>query len=90
VVVRSYAGILISARIARMQQFEIEPFLIVGIIAAIRHLLVITAEGVGHVNLADPKFQAILAELALLTFVIFMLAWTMRLLRGQVAERDNA
>jgi uncharacterized membrane protein (DUF373 family) len=77
-------------RIARTQQLEIEPFLIVGIIAAIRRLLVITAEGVGHMDLADPKFQAILAELALLTFIIFMLAWAMRLLRGPAGERSSS
>jgi uncharacterized membrane protein (DUF373 family) len=70
-------------RITRTQQLETEPFLIVGIIAAIRRMLIITAESAGHVNLQDPLFQAILAELALLAVIIFLLAWAMRLLRDR-------
>ena len=69
-------------RIARTQQLETEPFLIVGIIAAIRRMLIITAESAGHVNLKDPKFQAILAELGLLALIILLLAWAMRLIRA--------
>jgi uncharacterized membrane protein (DUF373 family) len=69
-------------RITRTQQLEVEPFLIVGIIAAIRRMLIITAESAGHVDLTDPKFQAILAELGLLALIILMLAWAMRLIRG--------
>jgi uncharacterized membrane protein (DUF373 family) len=70
-------------RITRTQQLETEPFLIVGIIAAIRRMLIITAESAGHVDLTDPFFQAILAELALLAVIIFLLAWAMRLLRDR-------
>ena len=70
-------------RITRTQQLETEPFLIVGIIAAIRRMLIITAESAGHVNLQDPLFQAILAELALFAVIIFPLAWAMRLLRDR-------
>jgi uncharacterized membrane protein (DUF373 family) len=68
-------------RILRTQQLETEPFLIVGIIAAIRRMLIITAESVGHVDLSDPKFQAVLAELGLLALIIFLLAWAIRLLK---------
>ena len=68
-------------RILRTQQLETEPFLIVGIIAAIRRILIITAESAGHVDLSDPKFQAVLAELGLLAIIIFMLAWAINLLR---------
>jgi uncharacterized membrane protein (DUF373 family) len=68
-------------RITRTQKLETEPFLIVGIIAAIRRMLIITAESAGHVDLTDPFFQAILVELALLAVIIFLLAWAMRLLR---------
>lgn len=68
-------------RITRTQQLETEPFLIVGIIAAIRRMLIITAESAGHVDLNDPMFQAILAELALLAIIILFLAWAMRLIR---------
>lgn len=70
-------------RITRTQQLETEPFLIVGIIAAIRRMLIITAESAGHVDLTDPFFQAILAELALLSLIILMLAWAMRLIRNR-------
>ena len=69
-------------RIVRTQQLETEPFLIVGIIAAIRRILIITAESAGHVDLSDPKFQAVLVELGVLALIIFLLAWAMRLLRG--------
>ena len=73
-------------RITRTQKLETEPFLIVGIIAAIRRMLIITAESAGHVNIKDPMFQAILAELALLSIIIFLLAWAMRLLRDRDQE----
>ena len=67
-------------RISRTQTLETEPFLIVGIIAAIRRILIITAESTGHFDLGDPVFQALLAELGLLALIIFLLAWSMRLL----------
>lgn len=54
-------------------------FLVVGIIAAIWRMLIITAESAGHVNLTDPVFQALLAEPGLLALIIFLLAWSMRL-----------
>ena len=73
-------------RITRTQKLETEPFLIVGIIAAIRRMLIITAESAGHVNIKDPMFQAILAELALLSIIIFLLAWAMRLFRDRDQE----
>lgn len=75
-------------RIARTQQLETEPFLIVGIIAAIRRMLIITAESASHVDLSDPHFQAALAELGLLAIIILLLAWSMRLLRGE-KQRDD-
>jgi len=72
-------------RISRTQMLETEPF-IVGIIAAIRRMLIITAEGAGHIDLTDPVFQALLAELGLLAVIIFLLAWSMRLL----GDRGNS
>lgn len=66
-------------RIAKRMRIEIQPFLVVGIIAAVRRMLVITAESAEHVDLSDPTFQAALAELALLGFLILALAWSMRL-----------
>ncbi len=59
---------------------EARPFFIVAIIAAIRRILVITAESAGFFDLTDPKFQAALAELALLAVVIVALAWAMRII----------
>ena len=73
-------------RIVQTQQLEIEPFLIVGIIAAIRRLLIITAEGASHVDIADPRFLGTLAELGLLAAIILMLAWAMRLLRNSTVD----
>ena len=70
-------------RITRTQQLETEPFLIVGIIAAIRRMLILTAESAGHVDLQDTVFQATLVELGLLAIIIFLLAWAMRLLAGR-------
>jgi uncharacterized membrane protein (DUF373 family) len=76
-------------RIARRKKLEVEPFLIVGIIAAIRRVLVITAESTAHVDLADPTFQAALVELGLLAVMILALALAMRLIPAAEAdERD--
>jgi uncharacterized membrane protein (DUF373 family) len=75
-------------RISRTQMLETEPFLIVGIIAAIRRMLIITAESAGHVDLSDPVFQALLAELGLLALIIFLLAFSMRLLGDRSKSRE--
>jgi uncharacterized membrane protein (DUF373 family) len=77
-------------RIARTQQLETEPFLIVGIIAAIRRMLILTAESAGHVDMKDTVFQATLVELGLLAVIIFMLAWAMRLLAGRPRQALGA
>ncbi|MDX1593592.1 MAG: phosphate-starvation-inducible PsiE family protein [Gammaproteobacteria bacterium] len=73
-------------RIARKLRLEVEPFLIVGVIAAVRRMLVITAESATHVDLQDPAFQAALAELGLLALVILAIAVAMRLLRMEGEE----
>jgi len=77
-------------RIARTQQLETTPFLIVAIIAAVRRMLIITAESTENLNLHNPEFQAALAELGLLAIMIFLLAWSMRMLnerRGDSIDR---
>jgi uncharacterized membrane protein (DUF373 family) len=66
--------------IAKKRRLDVQPFLIIGVIAAIRRMLVITAESTTHVDLSDPTFQAALAELALLAVVILLLAVSFRLL----------
>jgi len=67
-------------RIAKTQELEVAPFLIVGIIAAVRRMLIITAGRTEHVDLANSHFQAVLAELGLLALIIVILAWAMRLI----------
>jgi flagellar biogenesis protein FliO len=49
-------------------------------------LLIITAEGASHVDIADPRFLGTLAELGLLAAIILMLAWAMRLLRNSTVN----
>jgi uncharacterized membrane protein (DUF373 family) len=68
-------------RFAREGSLEAEPFLIIGIIAAVRRILVITAESVHKVDLADPAFLAVLAELFILALSILAFAWAIRLVR---------
>lgn len=77
-------------RIARTHRLEAEPFFIVAIIAAIRRMLVITAESTAHVNLQDPTFQAALAELGLLALIILALAVGVRLIRRSDPESAAA
>lgn len=67
-------------RISSRRRLVVEPFFIVGIIAAIRRMLVITAESTEHMNLNDPTFLAALAELGLLAAIILALAVAMRLI----------
>ena len=57
-----------------------EPFLIVGAIAAIRRMLVITAQSTSlETNI--PAFQNTLLELALLAVTIILIAWAIYILR---------
>ena len=67
-------------RIAHKRRLEAEPFFIVAIIAAIRRILVITAESTTHIDLSDPTFQAAMVELGLLGLIILALAGAMRLI----------
>jgi uncharacterized membrane protein (DUF373 family) len=65
---------------AKKRHLDVQPFLIIGVIAAIRRMLVITAESTTHIDITDPTFQAALAELGLLALIILMLAIAFRLL----------
>lgn len=65
---------------AKKRHLDVQPFLIVGVIAAIRRMLVITAESTTHININDPTFQAALVELGLLALIILLLAIAFRLL----------
>lgn len=75
-------------KISRRRQITVEPFLIIGVIAAVRRILVITAEASDNVNLSDPHFQAVLAELALLALIILVMAFSLRLLDGVDTDED--
>jgi hypothetical protein len=84
------AEIIYTVRgIARRGRLEAEPFFIVAIIAAIRRILVITAESAHNVELRDPTFQAVLAELGLLAVIVLALAGAMRLIPKHAAEEDE-
>lgn len=67
-------------RVAQCKQLEAAPFFVVAIIAAIRRMLIITAESATHVDLGDPTFQALMVELALPGVLILALAAAMRML----------
>ena len=68
-----------------------EPFLIVGLIAAIRRVLVLTAEFADIKEQTEPAFQHVIIELAVLTVLIVALVMSLVLLRKRgvttVAER---
>jgi uncharacterized membrane protein (DUF373 family) len=67
-------------RIAETHQLEILPFLMVAIIAAIRRILVITAESTRHFDIGDPIFRAAIVELGLLALIIVAVAAAMRII----------
>jgi uncharacterized membrane protein (DUF373 family) len=63
-----------------------EPFLIVGLIAATRRILVVTAQFAILVEKPDDlAFRSALWELALLTVMVLVLVGSLRLLRGSKA-----
>ena len=66
-------------RFAREGSLEATHFLVIGIIAAVRRVLVLTAEAVEKFDLADPAF---LAELGLLALLVVAFALAIRLVRS--------
>jgi phosphate-starvation-inducible protein E len=69
-----------------------EPFLLVGLIAAIRRVLVLTAEFAQVRDQTEIVFQHLVIELAVLTFLIVALVVSLVLLRkrGVVAVAERA
>jgi len=59
-----------------------EPFLVIGIIAAIRRTLVITAEST-KLESNPAQFQSTLLELALLAFIVGVMAGSIYIMRPQ-------
>ena len=75
------AEIIYTVRtIADRGKLVAQPFFIVAIIAAIRRIVVVTAESTRTNGLSDPAFQATLAELGLLAIVVLLLATAMKLI----------
>ena len=68
-----------------------EPFLIVGLIAGIRRVLVLTAEFGDLLSKGDAAFRNAMLELALLTVMVLALVWALVLVRrrtpGAAAEK---
>jgi len=73
-------------RIAHTRKLEATPFLIVGIIAAVRRILIVTAESIDEVDLSNTAFQGTLAELALLSVMVLMLSISILLIHKHNAE----
>lgn len=69
------------ARFSREGHLEAEPFLVVGLIAAVRRILVITAESTVEMSLDSAHFLAVLAELGLLSVAIVFFALAIFLIR---------
>jgi uncharacterized membrane protein (DUF373 family) len=68
-----------------------EPFIIVGLIAAIRRVLILTAEFSKPVEFSEAAFHNVLFELGLLTALIFALVFSLFLLNRQhAAFADHA
>jgi uncharacterized membrane protein (DUF373 family) len=68
-----------------------EPFLIVGLIAGIRRVLVLTAEFGDLMTRGDDTFRNAMLELSLLTVLVLALVWALVLVRrrapGAAAEK---
>lgn len=67
-----------------------EPFLLVGLIAVVRRILVITAEFGAIVELESEIFQRVLIELGLLTLLILVLVASLILLRAYYGTPSSA
>lgn len=73
-------------RIARTRQLDAGPFLVIGIIAAIRRMLIITAESANVTDLSSSVFRGALTELGLLAATVLLLAISLYLLQKQRAS----
>ena len=88
--------ILHTVRISiRSKEIILEPFLIVGLIASIRRVLVITMEaakltGQGHSTAeVEMTFRNSMIELALLGFLVFAFVFSIYFLRRAPAHEDD-
>lgn len=60
-----------------------EPFLIIGLVAAIRRILVLTAEVTGAQERSESLFRLVMIELGVLTVMIIVLVASLQMLRGR-------
>ena len=68
-----------------------EPFLIVGLIAAIRRVLILTAEFSRPAEISEAAFRNVMFELGLLTLLILALVFSLFLLKRQhITSVDHA
>jgi len=68
-----------------------EPFLIVGLIAAIRRVLILTAEFSRPAEISEAAFRNVMFELGLLTLLILALVFSLFLLKRQhITSNDRA
>jgi uncharacterized membrane protein (DUF373 family) len=69
------------------RRMVVEPFLVVGIVAAVRRLIVISAEAENL--LGTPKFRDVVLEIGVLAATVLLLGATVLLLRLRRAEDDE-
>ncbi len=68
-----------------------EPFLIVGLIAAIRRVLILTAEFSRPAEISEAAFRNVMFELGLLTLLLLALVFSLFLLKRQrITSVDHA
>jgi len=67
-----------------------EPFLLIGLIAAVRRVLVITAELAEPVNITEMVFQHLMIELGVLTGLIVALVLSVMMLRRRYNSPEAA
>lgn len=60
-----------------------EPFLIIGLVAAIRRILVLTAEVTGAEDRSPEVFRLVMTELGVLTVMVLVLVASLQMLRGR-------
>lgn len=66
-----------------------EPFLAVGLIAAVRRILIITVEAAHIADLSDIVFHRTMIEISILTFLILILVVSIYLVRKQKPEATD-
>jgi uncharacterized membrane protein (DUF373 family) len=71
----------------RRRVVEVEPFLVVGIVAAIRRLIVVSAEAENL--LGTPQFRDVMVEIAILAATALVLGLTVLILRVGRARHDE-